>query len=131
MQAGGPRLVNRWPLPDLAHPALRRALAGHTAWLFNPVEAVAISADGSWLASASEDGTVRIWDTATGSGTSRLGVVADGLAHYPSTAQASALRSANSRKVAGLRPVTFSTSPAGKEPWPAMMAPVSQRSMTA
>ena len=25
-----PRLVNRWPLPDLADPALRRALTGHT-----------------------------------------------------------------------------------------------------
>ena len=25
-----PRLVNRWPLPDLADPALRRVLAGHT-----------------------------------------------------------------------------------------------------
>jgi hypothetical protein len=25
-----PRLVNRWPLPDLADPAMRRVLTGHT-----------------------------------------------------------------------------------------------------
>ena len=28
--AARPRLVNRWPLPDLADPALRRVLTGHT-----------------------------------------------------------------------------------------------------
>ena len=28
--------------------------------------AVAIAPDGTWLASASDDGTVRIWDPATG-----------------------------------------------------------------
>ena len=28
-----PRLVNRWPLPDLADPALRRVLIGHTGWV--------------------------------------------------------------------------------------------------
>ena len=41
-----PRLVNRWPLPDLADPALRRVLTGHTG----PVSAVAVAPDGSWLA---------------------------------------------------------------------------------
>jgi WD40 repeat protein len=29
------------------------------------VKAVAVAPDGSWLATASTDGTVRIWDTAT------------------------------------------------------------------
>jgi NB-ARC domain/WD domain, G-beta repeat len=57
-----PRLVNRWPLPDLPDPALRRVLADHTA----PVAAVVVAPDGSWLASGSHDGTVRIWDIATG-----------------------------------------------------------------
>ena len=57
-----PRLVNRWPLPDLADPALQRVLIGHTY----AVVAVAVAPDGTWLASASEDGMVRIWDVATG-----------------------------------------------------------------
>ena len=57
-----PRLINKWPLPDLPDPALRRTLAGHD----RPVRAVAIAPDGTWLASAGDDGSVRIWDPATG-----------------------------------------------------------------
>jgi hypothetical protein len=57
-----PALTNRWPLPDLPSPALRRILTGHTDW----VAAVAVAADGTWLATACEDGTARIWDAATG-----------------------------------------------------------------
>jgi WD40 repeat protein len=57
-----PRLVNRWPLPDLPDAALRRVLAGHTGW----VTAVALAPDGSWLATGDEHGTVLIWDAATG-----------------------------------------------------------------
>ena len=57
----GPRLVNYWPLPDLADPALRRVLTGHTG----EVLTVAVAPDGSWLVTGSRDG-VRIWDAATG-----------------------------------------------------------------
>jgi hypothetical protein len=57
-----PRLVNRWPLPDLPDSALRRVLTGHTGW----VGAVAVAPDGSLLASGGQYGTVRIWDVATG-----------------------------------------------------------------
>jgi WD40 repeat protein len=57
-----PRLINKWPLPDLSDLALRRTLADHGA----PVRAVAIAPDGTWLASGDEGGSVRIWDPATG-----------------------------------------------------------------
>ena len=53
-------LTPRWGLPET--PALHRVLTGHTA----RVEAVAIAPDGTWLATADQTGSVRIWDTATG-----------------------------------------------------------------
>jgi hypothetical protein len=58
-----PALLNKWPLPDLPGPALRRTFTGHTG----PVTAVAIAPDGTRLATVDGyDGTVRIWDPATG-----------------------------------------------------------------
>jgi WD40 repeat protein len=57
-----PALTNRWPLPDLPHDALLRTITGHS----DGVTAVAIAPDGTWLATASSDQTVRIWDFATG-----------------------------------------------------------------
>ncbi len=57
-----PRLINKWPLPDLPGPALRRTLTGHV----EPVEAVVIAPDGTWLATGGRRGSVRIWDPATG-----------------------------------------------------------------
>ena len=56
-----PRLVNHWTPPDLPDPALWRVITGHR----DTIRAVAVAADGSWLVSAGQDGTVRIWDVAT------------------------------------------------------------------
>ncbi|MFD4994682.1 NB-ARC domain-containing protein, partial [Streptomyces buecherae] len=55
-----PFLAPRWPLPDTPSPALQRTLTGHAG----PVSSVAISADGAWLATTSDDGAARIWDVA-------------------------------------------------------------------
>ncbi|MEU8742015.1 NB-ARC domain-containing protein, partial [Streptomyces halstedii] len=63
-----PCLTNEWPLPDAFPPALQRTLTGHTNW----VRSVAIARDGTWLATAGDDRTVRIWDRATGSCTATL-----------------------------------------------------------
>jgi WD40 repeat protein len=57
-----PRLVNRWPLPDLPDSALRHMVTGYRG----EVNAVAIAPDGRWVASAGIDGLVRIWNPATG-----------------------------------------------------------------
>jgi len=59
-----PRLVNRWPLPDLPSPAQRAVLEGHQG----PVTGVcAVTVAGrQLLASGGSDGTVRIWDPASG-----------------------------------------------------------------
>src|SRR5207302_59405 len=49
-------------LPDLPHPALPRVLAGHVSG----VAALVVAPDGSWLASASGGGEVRVWEPVTG-----------------------------------------------------------------
>ncbi|WP_236242533.1 NB-ARC domain-containing protein [Streptomyces sp. CC228A] len=61
-------LRNRRTPPDLPHPALLRTLTGHTG----TVHRTAVAPDGTWLATASEDRTVRIWDSATGRETACL-----------------------------------------------------------
>ena len=58
----GPRLVNRWPLPDLPNPAVRRVIVTDD----RRVNALAVAPDGSWLVTGSSDGMVRILDAATG-----------------------------------------------------------------
>jgi WD40 repeat protein len=55
-------LTNRWPLPSRADSSLLQILPGHTDWVWS----VAISPDGTWLATGAIDETVRIWDAATG-----------------------------------------------------------------
>ncbi|MFG2821614.1 NB-ARC domain-containing protein [Kitasatospora sp. NPDC048365] len=67
-QSTRPRLSNLWPLPDQPQPTLRRTLTGHTA----DVKTVVISPDGTWLATAGYDETVRIWDPVTGTQTAVL-----------------------------------------------------------
>jgi WD40 repeat protein len=56
-----PRLVSRWPPPDLAEPALLRVVTSPTSF----VSALAVAPDGSWLAAGGWDG-VQILDVATG-----------------------------------------------------------------
>lgn len=50
--------------PEQAEPlaVLERKLTGHTGW----VQSVAVSPDGTWAASGSDDKTVKIWDLETG-----------------------------------------------------------------
>ncbi|WTZ46425.1 NB-ARC domain-containing protein [Streptomyces sp. NBC_01390] len=62
LHPGTPALINHWSPPDLPDPGLVRTLSGHSDW----ANAVAFSPDGTWLASASNDRSVRIWDPATG-----------------------------------------------------------------
>jgi WD40 repeat protein len=56
------RLIPAWPLPDGPDPCAIRVLTGHSS----AVSALAVAPDGSWLVSASNDQTIRIWDVATG-----------------------------------------------------------------
>ncbi|MDQ1031402.1 WD40 repeat protein [Streptomyces umbrinus] len=62
-----PCLANRWLPPDTPHPALRRVLTG-----YDGAESVAISPDGTWLATTDSSGTVQIWDPTTGNCTTTL-----------------------------------------------------------
>src|SRR6266496_1410179 len=57
-----PLLLAQHPLPDLPHPALVRTLQGHTDW----VNCCAISPDGHWIVSASNDRTLKVWDVQRG-----------------------------------------------------------------
>jgi WD40 repeat protein len=53
-----PRLDPQWQMPDQPNFALHRTMGGHTG----PVRGCSFSADGTQLATASRDGTVRIWE---------------------------------------------------------------------
>jgi WD40 repeat protein len=58
----GPHLRALTSLPDLPHPALSRVLTGPASG----VTGLVVAPDGSWLASADDEGQVWIWDPATG-----------------------------------------------------------------
>lgn len=73
-----PRLVSRWPLPDLRDPALRRLLPGHTGG----VRAADVAPHGRWLAVGCADGSVRIWDVLTGRAHAILSAQPDQTAFY-------------------------------------------------
>ena len=49
-------------LPDLPDPALIRTLSGHTGYVWG----CAISPAGDTIVSASDDGTLKVWDAHTG-----------------------------------------------------------------
>ena len=56
-------LIKTWhPFPDLDSPALIRRLQWHKSG----VRSCAVSPDGKWIVSASDDGTLRLWDVQTG-----------------------------------------------------------------
>jgi WD40 repeat protein len=60
-----PHLVRRWPpaAPYAPNPALLRTLEGHA----EEICGVAVTSDGRRALSAGDDGTIRVWDTETGS----------------------------------------------------------------
>jgi len=65
----------RTRMPVTESESLIRVFAAHT----KRITACAVSADGSFFVSASEDGTVKVWDPETGAIRARLGGYADGV----------------------------------------------------
>jgi WD40 repeat protein len=63
-----PRIVNRWPLPDLPDPGLRRAIPARVT--SSPV--LLGVPKRNWIAAACDDNSVMVWDVATGSERLRL-----------------------------------------------------------
>ncbi|WP_344677329.1 NB-ARC domain-containing protein [Saccharopolyspora taberi] len=64
LDAPRPDLFPAWPMPDAPHPALHRALHHDGA-----VTGLAISPDGTWLATSSLGGAARLWNVDDSAGT--------------------------------------------------------------
>ncbi|GHO77046.1 hypothetical protein KSD_48170 [Ktedonobacter sp. SOSP1-85] len=58
----GPSILPWHSWPRIGSSALLRTLRGHTSF----VKGCAISPDGTWIVSASDDGTLKVWDAVTG-----------------------------------------------------------------
>ena len=88
----GPCLVPLGPALTPTTTALEQVLTGHTGW----VAAVAVTADGTRAVSGGRDGTVRVWDLATGQQQAEL--TGD---HGPAMAMAVAVTADGTRAVSG------------------------------
>ncbi len=85
--------INRGPRTAVSR-ALQRTIAAHNT----PVTALAVSPDGAWLASAGQDGAIRVWDRGTGAEVASLpsaGPAVAGLAWMGADAERLRLASAD------------------------------------
>lgn len=74
-------LMNRWSLPDLPTPALRRTIKGHAGKVRNML----VTADGRSAVTSGSDGTVRVWNVETGAERTRFPLAASALAAVPAS----------------------------------------------